>query len=85
MDRAALYKLQHRDAEAIEDLTRAIAAADANLLQRFRSLEARAELFEGAGQALAAASDYEAMAEYMNASREYRQELREKAAHLRRR
>jgi tetratricopeptide (TPR) repeat protein len=85
MDRAALYKLQHRDAEAIEDLTRAIAAADADQLQRFRSLEARGELLEAAGQAIAAASDYEAMAQYMNASREYREELRRKAAYLRQR
>jgi tetratricopeptide (TPR) repeat protein len=83
MDRAALYKLQQRNAEAIEDLTRAIAAADADQLQRFRALEARAELFEGSGQALAAASDYEAMAGYRNASREYQLELRQKAAHLR--
>jgi tetratricopeptide (TPR) repeat protein len=85
MDRAALYKLQHRHTEAIEDLTRALAAADADQLQRFRSLEARAELFERSGQALAAASDFEAMAEYTNASPEYRGELRRKAARLRRR
>lgn len=84
MDRAALYKVQHRNAEAIEDLTLAIAAADADLLQRFRSLEARAELYEACEQPLAAASDYEAMAEYMNADREYRDELRRKAAALRR-
>jgi tetratricopeptide (TPR) repeat protein len=84
MDRAALYKLQHRDREAIEDLTRAIAAADASPLQRFRSLEARAELFERCGQAMAAASDYQAMSEYTSASPEYREELRRNAARLRR-
>jgi tetratricopeptide (TPR) repeat protein len=83
MDRGALYKAQQRDFEAITDWTRAIDAGDATALQRFRSLEARAEVFEASGQKLAAAADYEAMAQYTNASREYREELRQKAAQLR--
>jgi len=83
MDRGALYHLQHREAEAVADWTRAIDAADAGPLQRFRSLEARAQVFEASGQALAAAADYEAMAEYTNASRDYRDELRRNAARLR--
>ena len=84
MDRGALYNAQHRDAEAIADWTRAINAADATALQRFRSLEARAQVLEASGQKLAAAADYEAMAQYANAAREYREELRQKAAQLQR-
>jgi hypothetical protein len=83
MDRAALYCMQKHDVEAMADLTCAIDAADAEPLQRFRALEARAELLENTGQSLAAAADYETMAEYRSATPEYRQELRRKAARLR--
>jgi hypothetical protein len=81
MDRGALYNAQHRDAEAIADWTRAIDAADATALQRFRSLEARAQVLEASGQT-GRRADYEAMAQYTNAAREYREELRQKAAQL---
>jgi tetratricopeptide (TPR) repeat protein len=84
MDRGALYHAQHRDVEAIADWTRAIDAADATALQRFRSLEARAQVLEASGQKPAAAADYAAMAQYTNAAREYREELRQKAAQRRR-
>jgi tetratricopeptide (TPR) repeat protein len=83
MDRGILYRLQGRTADAIADWTRAIDAADAGSLQRFRSLEARAQVLAESGQRLAAAADYEAMASYTNASRNYRDELRRTAARLR--
>jgi tetratricopeptide (TPR) repeat protein len=83
MDRGALHHLQKRDAEAIADLTRAIDAADAEPLQRFRALEVRARLLESSGHVLAAAADYEAMAEYTHVAREDRDELRRHAARLR--
>jgi tetratricopeptide (TPR) repeat protein len=84
MDRGALYEAQDRHVEAIADWSRAIDAADATALQRFRSLEARAQVLEALGEKLAAAADYEAMAAYSNAAHEYREELRQKAARLRR-
>ncbi len=84
MDRGALYNAQHRRGEAVADWTRAIDAADVTALQRFRTLEARAQVLEESGQKLAAAADCEAMAQYTNAAREYREELRQKAAQLRR-
>ncbi|MGD9881002.1 MAG: tetratricopeptide repeat protein [Reyranella sp.] len=84
MDRGALYAARHRAAEAIADWTRAIDAADATPLQRFRSLEARAQALESSGQKLAAAADCEAMAQYTNADSKYREELRRRAAQLRR-
>jgi len=58
-------------------------AADASPRQRFRSLEARAQVFEECGQHRAAADDYEAMASFTDASRDYREELRRTAARLR--
>jgi tetratricopeptide (TPR) repeat protein len=85
MDRGMLFHLQGRTADAIADWTLAINAADAGSQQRFRLLEARAELLEIAGNPLDAATDLEAMAAYTTASHDDREELRAHAARLRER
>jgi tetratricopeptide (TPR) repeat protein len=84
MDRGMLYRVQGRTNEAIADWTRAIDAADADPLQRFRTLEARAQLLEETGELLAAADDYETMSAFTNASPGYREELKRNVARLRR-
>ena len=83
MDRGAAYRVLGRDDDAIADLTRAIDAADADPLQRFRSLEARARLLEKRGRREPAAADYEAMTKFSSVAGEYRAELAEIAARLR--
>jgi tetratricopeptide (TPR) repeat protein len=84
MDRGAIYRQQGRYDEAIADWSKAIWAADANQKQRYRALEARAAAYEKIGQPLAAADDYEAMAEYSKIPRKYRKELLDKIEQLRR-
>jgi tetratricopeptide (TPR) repeat protein len=83
MDRGWLYRLQGRSAEAIADFTRAIESADCESLQRFHSLDARAQELERSGQHRAAAADYETMASYSEVPRERREELLRTAERLR--
>jgi len=83
MDRAGLYRLKKRSADAIDDLTRAIDSADATPSQRFRSLEARGRLFEETGQLREAADDYAAMTKFFSIPQSYRDELRAAIGRLR--
>ena len=84
MDRGAAYRVLARYDDAIVDWTRAIEAADATPLQRFRTLEARAQLLEELGRYDPAAADCLAMTKFSSVAREYREELAQRAARLRR-
>lgn len=83
IERGALYYAQGRARDAIGDWTRAIDAADAEPVQRFRALEARAQAFEHLGERGAAADDYEAMTRFGSVSARYRDELTRTIASLR--
>jgi tetratricopeptide (TPR) repeat protein len=83
MDRSAMYYRQGRMTEALADLTSAVRAADANPLQKFRSLEARAQLLEKLERGREAADDYESMTRFSSISRDYRAELTRTIARLR--
>jgi len=83
LNRAGYLRHLGRLPEADEDLTAVVGWADVSSVQRFRALNARAEVREGLRQFGAAAEDIEALLAMNLADPEWRPELQQKLQSLR--